>query len=241
MKITDLQRLLNSYKVRIMNLFGRGFIESIDDSTQIQKVKAKLMADESLDELERLQDYGYASSPLPNSEILVVFPNGNRGHGIVIKSDDRRYRVKNLAAGEVAIYTDEGDKIHFKRGNKIEITTGELTVNASVKAVINTVNAEVNATVKAKVTSPLTEIISSTGVTMTTPLLNVSGLIQCAGIGAGVAPIAGKAKILGDLEATGDVSDGTRSMAGDRAIYNTHTHPENGTGGGTTSAPNEPM
>ncbi|OQB05769.1 MAG: Bacteriophage Mu Gp45 protein [bacterium ADurb.Bin212] len=226
MRITDIQRLLNSYKVRIINLLGRGFVESIDDSTQIQKVKGKLMADESLDDLERLQDYGYASNPLPSGEMLVAFPSGNRGHGIVIKCDDRRYRVKNLASGEVAIYTDEGDKIHLKRGNKIEITTGELTVNASIKA---------------KVTAPTTEIISATGVTITTPLLNVSGLIQCAGLGAGVTPVAGKAKILGDLEATGDVSDGTRSMAGDRTIYNTHTHPENGTGGGTTSAPNEPM
>lgn len=242
MRLTDLQRILNSYKVRIMNIMGRGFVESVDDSTQIQKIKAKLMADESLDELERLQDYGFASKPLPNAEILVVFPNGNRGHGIVIKADDRRYRVKNLQGGEVVIYTDEGDKIHFKRGNKIEVTTDELTINATAKVIVNTDEAEVNATTSAIVTAPTTDIVASVGVNVTTPLMAVSGLISCSGIAAGGAtPVAGKAIIDGDLETTGDVSDGSGSMQDIRDTYNGHTHPENGTGGGTTSAPNQPM
>lgn len=235
MKLTDLQRVLNSYKVRILNMFGRGFIESVDDSTQIQKIKAKIMAEESLDELERLQDYGFASKPLPNAEILVVFPNGNRGHGVVIKADDRRFRIKNLQNGEVAIYTDEGDKIHFKRGRKIEVTTLELTVNAQTKVDVNTQTANVIASTVANVQAPTTNITSPTGVNVTTPLMAVTGLISCSGIAAGgAAPVAGKAVIQGSIEASGDVQDAGGTMQDIRDGYNAHTHTETGT---TTSTP----
>ena len=44
---------------------------------------------------------------------------------------DRRYRLQALANGEVAIYTDEGDKIHFKRGRIIDIETATLNIRAS--------------------------------------------------------------------------------------------------------------
>lgn len=235
MKLTDLQRILNSFKVRILNMFARGFVESIDDSSQIQKVKAKLMADESLDDLERLQDYGFASKPLPNAEVLVVFPGGNRGHGVVIKADDRRYRIKNLQNGEVAIYTDEGDKIHFKRNRKIEITTLELTVNAQTKVDVNTETANVIASTVANVQAPTTNITSPTGVNVITPIMAVSGLISCSGIAAGgAAPVAGKAVIQGSIEASGNVEDAGGTMQDIRDGYNAHTHTETGT---TTSTP----
>lgn len=45
---------------------------------------------------------------------------------------DRRYRLKGLESGEVAIYTDEGDKVHLKRGKVIDIETGTLNIKAAV-------------------------------------------------------------------------------------------------------------
>lgn len=49
--------------------------------------------------------------------------------------------------------------------------------------------------------------------------------------------ITGDVAIIGSLHASGDVSDGARSMAADRAIYNDHNHP--GDSGGTTGNPNQ--
>lgn len=239
--IDQLKKLMAPLQRRIMNMVARAVIQSIDDSKKMQVVKALVSADEIKEALERLQNYGFTSKPLAGAEGVALFVDGNRDHGVVICVDDRRYRVKNLANGEVCIYSDEGDKIHFKRGNKIEITTMELTVNATTKVDVNTATANVIASGSANVQAPTTNITSPTGVNVTTPIMTVSGLIQCAGIGAGVAPVAGKAKVQGDLEASGNVKDSVGTMASMRTTYNSHTHAENGSGGGTTNPPNQPM
>jgi phage baseplate assembly protein V len=106
---------------RIQMIIGRAVLEAVKDDKGVQLIKLSLFAGEERDEVERFQNYGFTSNPLPGSECIVAFPGGNRDHGIVVGIGDRQFRLKNLESGEVALYTDEGDKIHFKRGNKIEI------------------------------------------------------------------------------------------------------------------------
>jgi len=73
---------------------------------------------------ELFQQYGFGSSPLPGAEVLVV-AQGNTT--IAIASEDRRYRVQ-LVNGEVCLYSDEGDKVHLKRGRIIEVVAGNKVV-----------------------------------------------------------------------------------------------------------------
>jgi phage baseplate assembly protein V len=114
---------------RVMMLIARGVVESLKDDTGLQTIKLKLLAGENRDGIERFQNYGFTSVPLPDSEAVVIFQGGNREAGLVIAIDDRNYRLKGLDEGEVAIYTDEGDKIHIKRG-------GELLIEAATKTVV---------------------------------------------------------------------------------------------------------
>lgn len=120
---------------------GRAVIRLIDDTGGIQKIQAGLMANETRSGIERFQEYGFTSVPHEGAEAAVMFIGGMRDHGIIIATEDRRYRIKAMEGGEVALYTDEGDKIHLKRGNKIDVETGtfkidceEFVVNASSNA-----------------------------------------------------------------------------------------------------------
>lgn len=138
-------KLLAPLARRIRLALGRGILTLVKDSSGIQSVQASLMQNEVRSNIERFQEYGFTSHPLPGAEGAFLFLGGNRDHGICIAVDDRRYRLKSLAQGEVAIYTDEGDKIHLKRGNEIEVqtqkyivNTAEYIVNASTKAEFNT-------------------------------------------------------------------------------------------------------
>ncbi|MDH3975620.1 MAG: phage baseplate assembly protein [Deltaproteobacteria bacterium] len=75
---------------------------------------------ESFSDREYFQHYGFTSRPLEGAEAILI-KDGNVIQ--VIASDDRRYRLA-VEDGEVAIYSDEGDKVHLKRENKIEIKSG---------------------------------------------------------------------------------------------------------------------
>ncbi|MCX5785661.1 MAG: phage baseplate assembly protein [Elusimicrobia bacterium] len=74
----------------------------------------------ALESRELFQHYGFTSRAKAGAEAIVL-RDGNIF--ISIAEDDRRYRLA-IAEGEVALYSDEGDSVHFKRGREIEITAG---------------------------------------------------------------------------------------------------------------------
>jgi phage baseplate assembly protein V len=234
----ELMRIIKRYTQpmanRIAMLIGRCVLLATNDAQGIQKINGQVLAGEILDDIERFQNYGMTSVAPDNSEGVILFPLGNREHGICVSIDNRQFRLKNLAKGEVAIYTDEGDKIHFKRGNIIEVVGGSQVKVETAEAIVEAENATVNAATQADITAP---IINLTGV------VNVAGSLNVAG--AGGAPttmnMTGNISHTGDLATSGNVSDGTGSMQEIRDIYNTHTHNENNNPGGPTNAPNESM
>ncbi|EGH25839.1 Phage baseplate assembly protein V, partial [Pseudomonas amygdali pv. mori str. 301020] len=89
-------------------------------------------AGEVKDDMEHFEPYGFTSNPLAGAEGIAAFIGGDRSHGLLLVVADRRYRLKGLESGEVAIYTDEGDKIHLKRGKVIDIETDTLNIKAAV-------------------------------------------------------------------------------------------------------------
>ena len=97
---------------------------------------------------EQMQYYGFTSAPLPGAEFIALPIGGNSKHVVVIASEDGRYRVM-LKDGEVALYTDEGDYIHMKRGRLIEIETDTLLVKAKTKVRFETPLVEMSEDVKA--------------------------------------------------------------------------------------------
>lgn len=116
---------------RVALSVARAILKIVDDSLPIQAVQVDLLSGETRDRVERMQEYGFTSVPLPGCRGISLFIGGDRSSGSIIATEDYRYRKKGLKAGEVAIYTDEGDCIHLKRGRVIEITaTNGVTVNA---------------------------------------------------------------------------------------------------------------
>ena len=133
----------------MINMVRSKIISVIEGS--IKRFSAYGRTNETFSSREAFQHYGFSSIPLPGAE-GITFIKGNQV--FLIAEDDRRYRVA-LAEGEVAIYTDEGDKIHFKRGNEILIkTSNKVTVEADTEAEVTAPTVTVNgdATVNGDVT-----------------------------------------------------------------------------------------
>lgn len=117
-------------KNRIANLLARGVVALANSASKLQSLQVRLTAGEVKDNMEHLEPYGFTASPLAGAEALAGFFGGDRSHGVVIVVSDRRHRLVGLKPGEVAIYTDEGDRIHMKRGRVIDIETMTLNVTA---------------------------------------------------------------------------------------------------------------
>lgn len=117
---------LRDIGARVMMMFSRGVVRSVNDATGRQQVQVELLKDELRDGVEHMQNYGFTSHPL-GGDVAVAFLGGNREQGIVLVVDDRRYRL-SLQPGEVAIYDDQG--------NKIELLRDMLKVTAVAKVLI---------------------------------------------------------------------------------------------------------
>jgi phage baseplate assembly protein V len=106
---------------RVMNMVARGVVEQSDDEPGMQQLQVSLLRDEGKVKVERMQNYGFSSNPPVDTETLVVFIGGGRDHGVIVGTDDRASRFTGLEPGEVAVYSNEGDSIVFKRDNTIEL------------------------------------------------------------------------------------------------------------------------
>ncbi|OSN04204.1 phage baseplate protein [Lonsdalea britannica] len=129
---------LASLSRMVSNMISRAIVRGRTSSTKCQQLQIEMAGGEGKSDIEHLEPYGFTSAPQAGAEALAVYLDGDRSHGVVLVASDRRYRVKNLQAGEVAIYTDEGDSIVLKRGKLIEVSTDTLVVNATKKMTVNT-------------------------------------------------------------------------------------------------------
>jgi phage baseplate assembly protein V len=100
---------------RVRLSIGRVVLDLVNDAAKLQALQVTVRADEVRANAEHFQHYGFTSVPLPGAEGIGLAVGGSADHIVVINVDDRRYRLKPLAEGEVALYDDQGQKIHLTR------------------------------------------------------------------------------------------------------------------------------
>lgn len=168
---------------RIRLIVTRGVVRLVDPTQLMQQLQVELLKGEVLDGIEHFEPYGFTSHPDAGAEVLSVSLNGRRANTVVIVAADRRYRLKGLAKGEVALHDDQGQKVHLKRAGilietpkKVDVLAGgNVVVQAGGTALVKSVG---KATVEAGGT---VEIKGATGAA-------VKGIVQgdciCAYTGA---------------------------------------------------------
>lgn len=99
----------------LQNMFSRGIVSAVNPAGKMQTVQIQLLTGEGKDNVEHFEPYGFTAHPHVGAEQATGFVEGDRSHGIVLIVADRRYRLTGFAAGEVAIYDDQGQKVHLTR------------------------------------------------------------------------------------------------------------------------------
>lgn len=114
----------------IQNMVARCTVALSNAAGKMQLLQIRLLAGEVKSGLEHMEPYGFTCNPLPGAEGIAIFPGGDRSVGYVIVTTDRRYRIKGLQPGELAIYSHEGTSIKFKNGRIIDIECDEYNIKA---------------------------------------------------------------------------------------------------------------
>ncbi|EFH1083692.1 phage baseplate assembly protein, partial [Escherichia coli] len=108
-------RTIEAMQRQLLGLIGRAVVKSISAATKCQTVDVSLIAGEPKAGVEHLEPYGFTARANSGAEAVVLFPDGDRSHAVVVTVSDRRYRLKGLQTGEVAVYDDQGQSVTLTR------------------------------------------------------------------------------------------------------------------------------
>lgn len=200
--IAEIDARIKRYANTIRQAF-RGVLTLVKAAGNVQLVQVDGLAGEQLQDNELFQHYGYTSNPPPGTMAIVLPIGGKTAHGIIIATEHGNYRLKDLASGEVAIYSDEGDSVILKRGRLIEVTTETLRINTQVM--------EVNASTRIDFNTPMVNTDQALNVTGLTTL---TGGMAVSGGGGSTATITGNLVTVGTITNNGKAIDSSHQHSG---------------------------
>lgn len=132
---------------RIYHTTVRATINKMDDDRLMQEGSADMFHSDTREKIERVQNYGMTSVPLPRDEgggqsggnegpagikgkaaeaIMMHASGGSRGHPVIIAIDDRRHRPRGLKPGESAQYDDQGQMTYIARTGAYVMSTKDM-------------------------------------------------------------------------------------------------------------------
>ncbi|WP_392563198.1 phage baseplate assembly protein (plasmid) [Orbus sturtevantii] len=132
--IEEIKKLYRNIKMMI----GIGQVVQVNDSGPIQIAQYQT-ALESKDNTPRIAEFGFSSSLPADSDVVMVFIGGDRTNGIIVASNHKESRYKDLKQGETVIYNQWGDHIILSKSG--------ITVQANSKPVkiVTTATVEIDA------------------------------------------------------------------------------------------------
>ena len=125
MNQTDLlnffSRAIKPVKDRLLLMVGRAIITALNDSKPIQEAQVKALSGESLEKIQRFQDFGFNSVVPPGTEGILLSLAGARGNSVIVGTEHRDHRPQGWAVGEAGMYNVEAMIAILRLGGKLEI------------------------------------------------------------------------------------------------------------------------
>jgi phage baseplate assembly protein V len=149
----DINRLLDPIMRRVRLIISRGKVTGVTDGHKTQNLQVSLFANETMDDVERLIEYGLISVPPAGSQTVVAFSAGVRAHPVALVVADGRTRPTGQKTGDSGLYHLEGHQILLTENGEIVITCKKLRFEVEEDVTTNCKNWSVNASESASITS----------------------------------------------------------------------------------------
>ena len=167
-------RAIEAMQRQLLGLIGRAVVKSISAATKCQTVDVSLIAGEPKAGVEHLEPYGFTARANSGAEAVVLFPDGDRSHAVVVTVSDRRYRLKGLQTGEVAVYDDQGQSVTQKEELFYDNITG-IVVDGAGKTITFRNSPKARFEMDLEVTGQVKDLCGSSGTTMSAMRLAYNG------------------------------------------------------------------
>lgn len=122
--LTQIGHALRPLATRVANMVARGVVELADDTKKMQLLQLGVLEGDPVDAAEFFQAYGFSSVPLAGAEAVVLFPNGDRSHPIVIAATDRANRPTGGEPGQVTVHHYKGARVIMTADGNVEVRPG---------------------------------------------------------------------------------------------------------------------
>jgi len=124
----------------LLNLLGIGRVTVVDDAGDLQLLQVTEGAigtgrgDRVTDQVRRVTEFGFSSSPPLGAEVVVIRRNGERAQSIAIATSHRPSRPRDLSPGDVVVYDVRGRMIRLtEEGIEVEAAGGPVTIRDAAK------------------------------------------------------------------------------------------------------------
>lgn len=223
MQFSEVMKKCVQKTVTAIRLPFRGTLTQLQTKTPLQLVQGEGLAEEQLQSVELLQQFGFTSGVPVGSQLIVLPIGGKTVHTVVIATEHSSFRIQ-VEPGETAIYNQWGAKIVLQKEKIVAIDCEHLRINATKGMHIQTEQYTLESTTCL--------LKASNATTIQTPQLAVAS----DGDSSTDAQIKAQVQLEGNLTSSGTiVSDGDQVAAGISQAQHRHGGVE--TGGGNTSPP----
>lgn len=185
-ELIELIRQSNSeQQEQLAGLIRFGMVNLVEKG-QTQHCQVKTAAGEILNDVAFLEPYGFTAKPKKKSETLIFNVNGNKFNNVVLNIGSRELRFKELNDGEVAMYDDSGNLLHFKNGGIIDFKAAD-TLTQTAQTINISGTTAVNVKTKTLIAEADSVSVKAKTATVDAETTTVNGKVNLAGGGQGVA------------------------------------------------------
>ncbi len=151
---------------RALNMLAKAVTRKIIDTLGRQTAQVEVTKGELIDDMERMQDYGFTSNPpASGTDAIVAFLGGSREQGVIIRMENRSFRLKGLESGEVAIFDDLGNVFKLGRESVDLVAVIKTTVSAPIIEATASTSAKVQVGAASMTITPTTIALVSVNLT----------------------------------------------------------------------------
>ncbi len=151
----------------LSNLLARAVVRGLNTATKCQMLQVEMAGGEGKSDIEHMEPYGFTAAPLMGAEAVAAYFDGDRSHGVVLVVADRRFRIKGLQSGEVAVYDDQGQSVTLTRAGII--------VNGAGKTITFTNAPKARFEMDIEATGEIKDKCDTSGLTMSAMRLAYNG------------------------------------------------------------------